>query len=189
MTEPTNPTNPTGRERGPADPLHPALRAVEEKLAQELDEVCDVGDVHDESTGELLRLEVALEQATEAAKAAVALRREIRREHDAAPGGMREFRDLAGRSWRVWEVRPDPTRQRRRPEVYMGDYIAGWLAFEALEGGEVRRLAGYPSDWRELLDDALARLLANAIPATRRRAGPPGAARDANPPEEPKAPA
>ena len=185
----TEPTNPTGKERGAADSLRPALHAVEEKLAQELDEVCDVGDVHDESTGELVRLEAALEQATEAAKAAVTLRREIRREHDAAAGGMREFRDLAGRSWRVWEVKPDPTRQRRRPEFYMGDFIAGWLAFEALAGVELRRLVGYPADWRDLPDEALARLLANASPATRRRTGPPDAPRGADPPGEPEAPA
>lgn len=59
------------------------------------------------------------------------------------------FRDSQGRGWRVWNV------ERARLGSTQGDYLHeryrdGWLVFEPEEGGERRRLTGYPSQWASL---------------------------------------
>lgn len=64
------------------DSLQPILQQVEEELHAQLDEVCDRKDVHEESTGELIRLEEALSVAAEAAKETISLRRRIREKGD-----------------------------------------------------------------------------------------------------------
>ena len=64
------------------DSLQPILHQVEEELHAQLDEVCDRKDVHEESTGELIKLEEALSVAAEAAKETISLRRRIREKGD-----------------------------------------------------------------------------------------------------------
>jgi hypothetical protein len=59
------------------------------------------------------------------------------------------FKDSQGRGWRAWNV------ERARLESTQGDYLheryrEGWLVFEPEEGGERRRLTGYPSQWASL---------------------------------------
>ena len=63
--------------RSKFEPLRPVLRHVEEELSNHIAEACGVGDVRDESTGELERLSDTLYEAAREARAAAALRRRI----------------------------------------------------------------------------------------------------------------
>ena len=61
-------------------PLHPSLRATESKLKEALEEVCEDTEVHEQDTGELIRIEETLDAAREEAKRAISLRRRIKRD-------------------------------------------------------------------------------------------------------------
>jgi hypothetical protein len=174
-------------------PFRPELHEAEAELEERLREACDVEDVRAESTGELMRLEDALTSAAQAAKHAISLRRRIRTWGEmeppprgvGAPGearpGVREFTDARGLAWRVWQVSPEQSHGRRKSETYSGEYSAGWLVFEALDGSVRKRLPHYPAHWADLPSEGLEALLAEARAAPHRKSG--GADRG----EEPRA--
>ncbi len=91
----------------------------------------------------------------------------------------RRFHDAKGREWHVWEVCPQTVERRlsnevghletdrrhgeRRTHVRVPEKLQhGWLAFES--GGERRRLAPVPQNWRTLCDEELGNLLSSAHP-------------------------
>lgn len=162
----------------PSDELTPALTAAEEELIARVEEACALGPEApgEEDTGELLRLEQALEAAAKAAEKAIELRIKQRRlrEGEDYTCELREFRDRDGHEWRLWAVRPlrreTPTGlDRLRPE-----YQKGWLTFERVDGTERRRLLAIPEDWatrgvREL--EGLLSLAARVTPRTRTEGG------------------
>lgn len=177
------------------DPLRPMLQTVEGELERRLEEACARHDVHDESTAELMRLEETLLDAARVAKQAVSLRRRLRSESEAADDeaddadaavseaggpalrstgdtGVRELKDAQGVEWRIWAVTAQQMQASRSGGEHLGEYKDGWLTFEAVAGNERRRLPHYPSDWNEITDEMLARLLERADPV--RRARKPG---------------
>lgn len=164
------------------DPLLPMLHTVEDELDRRLSEACGMHGVADESTRELMRLEENLLEAANAAKQAVSLRRRMRTEteareeapSDAEPArtrpvaaspddaGVRELRDARGVEWRIWAVTAEQMHASRTGGEHLGEYKDGWLTFEAVAGDERRRLPHYPSDWCEVTDEMLERLLERA---------------------------
>ena len=166
-----------------AEPEHlkPALERAQTELDARLNEAC-TQHAADESTGELIRLEEILSDAAQAAKEAISIRRRLGVErqrrsepvqaeegHEGPGEGVREFVDMHGRAWQVWEVPPEQLSARSRPGAYAGEYESGWLAFESPDGGERRRLPQYPRNWRELDLEAIERLCRDARPVTKRR--------------------
>lgn len=153
----------------PANELTPALTAAEEELIARVEEACALGPEApgEEDTGELLKLEQALEAAARAAEKAIELRTKRRRlrEGEDYSCGMREFRDHDGREWRLWAVKPlrretpPGSLERLRPE-----YQKGWLTFERLDGEERRRLPAIPEDWAARSVIELEKLLLAATP-------------------------
>lgn len=170
--------------------LRPALERAQTELDSRLAEACEKR-AGDESTGQLIRLEELLTDAAHAAKEAISIRRRLgaERRRDAPPEGpalaaissvhpegesaegIRNFVDANGRLWHVWEVPPEQLSARARPGTYAGDFEGGWLAFEARDGSERRRLPGYPRDWRHLANEKIEALCCDAHPVTRRRHG------------------
>ena len=164
------------------DPLRPMLATVEGELERRLAEACTQHEVADESTAELMRLEETLLDAARVAKQAVSLRRRLRTESEsgsesldeAAPddvpalsmapadAGVRELRDSRGTEWRIWAVTAEQMHASRSGGEHLGEYKDGWLTFEAVSGDERRRLPHYPSDWNEITDQMLERLLDRA---------------------------
>jgi hypothetical protein len=157
----------------PDSELTPALTAAEEELIARVEEACALGPEApgEEDTGELLRLEHALEAAAKAAEKAIELRTKQRRlrEGEDYTCGMREFRDRDGNEWRLWAVKPLPRKtptgslDRLRPE-----YQKGWLSFERLDGAERRRLLSIPEDWATRSVSELESLLSGAMPVSPR---------------------
>ena len=99
----------------------------------------------------------------------------------------REFTDVHGSPWIVWEVYPRLTerrlmRERRalrrgtveRRHVLVGrqtlprQILAGWLAFQSRH--ERRRVAPVPDDWEDLSERELRALLAQSKLSSRPRA-------------------
>ena len=153
----------------PADELTPALTAAEEELIARVEEACALGPdaPGEEDTGELLRLEQALEAAAKAAEKAIELRTKQRRlrEGEDYSCGMREFSDHGGHEWRLWAVKP--LRREKHPgslDRLRPEYQKGWLTFERLDGEERRRLPAIPEDWATRSVDELEILLSAAIP-------------------------
>ena len=163
------------------DPLRPMLDTVEVELERRLEEACSMQGVAEESTGELMRLEETLLEAAQVAKQAVSLRRrmrtdtEVKGEVSLADGpipvsppaaipeaGVRELRDSKGVEWRIWAVTAEQMHASRAGGEHLGEYKDGWLTFEAVSGDERRRLPHYPSDWCEITDEMLERLLDRA---------------------------
>ena len=70
----------------------------------------------------------------------------------------REFFDLRGQRWEVWEVRLGERGDARtvKPEL-----AEGWLAFESSE--EKRRLAPIPGGWTEMPAELLGQLCDRAV--------------------------
>lgn len=177
------------------DPLRPMLTTVEVELERRLAEACQRSDVSDESTAELMRLEETLLDAARVAKQAVSLRRRLRTESEAGEGadapaedetasdvaapslapadaGVRELRDAHGVEWRIWAVTAEQMHASRSGGDHLGEYKDGWLAFEAVNGDERRRLPHYPSDWNEITDEMLERLLERAERVRRPKRAP-----------------
>lgn len=180
------------------DPLRPMLTTVEVELERRLAEACQRSDISDESTAELMRLEETLLDAARAAKQAVSLRRRLRTESEAgeddgataedelaadiaapslapADAGVRELRDTQGVEWRIWAVTAEQMHASRSGGDHLGEYKDGWLAFEAVNGDERRRLPHYPSDWNEITDEMLERLLERAERVRRPKRAPSAA--------------
>ena len=152
-----------------SDELTPALTAAEEELIARVEEACALGPEApgEENTGELLRLEQALEAAARAAEKAIELRTKQRRlrEGQDYSCGMREFRDQNGHEWRLWAVKP--LRREKQPgalDRLRPEYQKGWLTFERLDGEERRRLPAIPDDWATRSVDELESLLSSATP-------------------------
>ena len=75
----------------------------------------------------------------------------------------REFKDLLGKEWRVWDVRPDDLNPRTKDEDYLAQlYYTGWMVFETKAGDDKRRLYPIPRGWEELPDAELEVLLQKA---------------------------
>lgn len=155
-----------------------SLDEAREELARRLEEACQtgtpgtVGSVP-ETTGELIKLEGALQAAAKATEDMIAARK---RANETPSGGrtatdeevsiehgherIREFRDSEGQDWRVWAVTPgmaSPSSQK-----YLGELRNGWLAFEALSGAARRRLVAFPANWVGMTDPQLEELLHQA---------------------------
>lgn len=81
---------------------------------------------------------------------------------DDEPDSVRDFVDEHHVEWRVWEVIPGRNGAGTHAEHQLGAYQAGWLAFEAIDSGDRRRLRDYPHDWNRLSNDELESLLARA---------------------------
>ena len=64
--------------RSKFEPLRPVLKHVEEELTNHIAEACQMGNVSEESTGQLERLSDTLYEAAREARAAAALRRRIK---------------------------------------------------------------------------------------------------------------
>ena len=69
----------------------------------------------------------------------------------------REFFDLHGQRWEVWDVR---LGDRGEARAVRPDLAEGWLAFES--SSEKRRLAPIPSGWSDLPEELLGQLCARA---------------------------
>ena len=188
--------------KAPQDPefVEPALRRAEVDLAHHLDEACEEAekDFSQESLDELLRLEDELLAAADAARKAVRLRQNLGERpskdkdverapspsaaqtqssaDEPPPCRVREFRDRTGREWRVWQVIPGSTGRAANPARYLGEYVKGWLAFELLHGDVRKRLPSVPSDWLQMSDEELDRLLPQAVEVRRRSQPLPDAA-------------
>jgi hypothetical protein len=157
----------------PSDELTPALTAAEEELIARVEEACALGPEApgEENTGELLRLEEALQSAAKAAEKAIELRTKQRRlrESEDYTCGMREFRDHNGLEWRLWAVKP--IRRETKPgslDRLRPEYQKGWLTFERIDGQERRRLPEFPEDWATRSVAELENLLSAATPVPRR---------------------
>lgn len=167
----------------PSSELEPALTAAEKELIERLEEACALEPEvpGDPSTGELVRLGDALSAAARAAEHAIALRQQRRARTPAGPSGVREFRDSLGREWRMWAVTPSERSERPGSLGQLrSEYKEGWLAFEALDESERRRLPAYPADWFTRSDNEVEQLLARASPVSRRRSRRPGDPDEAN---------
>ena len=174
-------------QRDASDPLLPILERVEGDLDRKLEEVCEIKPVSEEPTGEFIRLEEKLLEAAQAAKQAFSIRRRMRqrsegtepRDEHSGPddlpsrargaesssgtqrSAVREIRDAEGNEWQVWAVKPGKLRKKVGTEN-LGEYGDGWLAFEAADGSQRRRLPHPPKGWQSLPDDELTSLLSRA---------------------------
>ena len=168
------------------------LDEAREELARRLEEACQTGAPGGtpgnvpETTGELIRLEGALQAAAKATEDMIAARKranvaagENRTATDAEVSieqgheRIREFRDSEGQEWRVWAVTPgmaSPSSQK-----YLGELRNGWLAFEALSGAARRRLVNFPPNWIGMNDQQLEELLHQAAVAQIRKRPEAGA--------------
>ena len=161
------------------------LDEAREELARRLEEACQTGTPGTlgsvpETTGELIRLEGALQAAAKATEDMLAARRragENAAAHRAATDEevsiehgherIREFRDAAGQDWRVWAVTPGMASATS--QKYLGELRDGWLAFEALNGATRRRLVAFPPNWMTMTDQQLEELLQRAAVARIRK--------------------
>jgi hypothetical protein len=172
-------------QRDASDPLLPILERVEGELDRKLEEVCEIKPVSEEPTGEFIRLEEKLLEAAQAAKQAFSIRRRMRQRNEGgsaeravnlghlgtadaaelagdAPGSaVRALRDNEGNEWQVWAVKPGALRPAVGTE-HLGEYGEGWLAFEAADGTQRRRLPHPPKEWQALPDEELMSLLSRA---------------------------
>lgn len=80
---------------------------------------------------------------------------------------MRTFRDSNGEQWTVLEVRRQLDSGTKGGDLsYLpSGFNAGWLCFE--NPSAKKRLTRYPTNWRELSDVQLEKLLEEAAPAPR----------------------
>jgi hypothetical protein len=93
-------------------------------------------------------------------------------ETSAQPSAVREFRDARGILWRAWAVTPGDMNRDRPLDNRLGEYSAGWLAFESEDGSQRRRLPHHPEDWSHRTNHALEMLLDAAEPVRARRKQP-----------------
>ncbi|HJQ18848.1 MAG TPA: hypothetical protein VJ867_00775 [Gemmatimonadaceae bacterium] len=144
--------------------IEPRIDRAQKQLAEAVDEACKM-DIRRADTGQLIRVEEALDAAARAAKDAVSLRLKRRTERQAdaavqqqvasdAKQDHRTFVDRSGVVWAVFAVRPSnrSVEAGSLPEKFN----QGWLSFE--HGDEVRRFAPVPEDWQSLADLELRQL-------------------------------
>ncbi len=92
---------------------------------------------------------------------------------------VRDIRDDAGTTWKVWAVMASSIHPKTAAEDYLGEYSEGWLCFES--ANQRRRLARFPQDWGKLPDKELLRLLKSAQVVQPRKHTPPKPGDSANP--------
>jgi len=141
--------------------LNPSIGQAQEALMIAMEAACRV-DLRNADTGELIRVEEALQAASKAAKEFISLRLKQRSEREQAkpaiqrdaPVGKRMVADEMGTEWEVVAVYPSSrgVDQRTLPERF----AQGWLLFQ--HGNEVRRHAPVPENWI-VMSDADLRLL------------------------------
>lgn len=167
------------------DPISTQLHETEVRLERQLDEVCEMKEVGDESTGQFIKLEEKLLEAAELAKQAFSLRRrrrleqlaagqpETAEEHAAdAAAAPRSVVDDDGTTWHVWAVSAERMRANPLTGGQLGAYRDGWLAFETDDGKQRRRLPGHPAEWATMSDAELRVLLLRAEPVRASRTRP-----------------
>ena len=162
-----------------------AIRDAEHAARRRLTEVCASTALTGADTGELVRVDALLQQASYALKRVIKLRRSGRAKataREAALAAMadleesasgeathRILRDGRGVRWDVFAVRADARvagRWHLKPP-----FSRGWLCFES--PAEKRRLAPIPPDWHRLGNAQLAALgdIADVVPGSGRKAG------------------
>jgi len=169
-------------EFGQTDSLFPKLREAELALRHALADACLTKPPSRTNTGELLRIDKALQRASEATKLAIAIRRrrrldEAQRTERAAIADAeaaarlgathRAFTDSHRVTWDVFAVYPVA-----RPSSHAhlkGTLQHGWLCFDSVAGK--RRLSPIPPGWQALTDQGLEQLSqrAGVTPSRRRR--------------------
>lgn len=159
---------------------HPDIDGAQRDLQKALDEACGV-DLRTADTGELIRVEEALQLASQRAKEAVSLRLKARSDRRATASGEvakqlvderseagdrrhRVFNDKTGVSWAVFAVHP--SARTIEGGTLPPNFAEGWLSFE--HGDEVRRFAPVPHNWESLTDNQLCRLWEQAELSTKR---------------------
>jgi hypothetical protein len=170
---------------GDSDHSVVAIRDAEHAARRRLTEVCASTALTGSDTGELVRVDALLQQASYALKRVIKLRRGRRADttaREAALAAMadleesasaeathRLLRDGRGVRWDVFAVYTDAriaARWRLEPP-----FSRGWLCFES--AGEKRRLAPIPPEWQRLGNAQLAALgdIADVVPGSGRKAG------------------
>ena len=170
---------------GDSDHSVSAIRDAEHAARRRLTEVCASTAFTGADTGELIRVDALLQQASYALKRVIKLRRRRRADataRDAALAAMadleesasaeathRILRDARGVRWDIFAVYTDaPIAARRHLEP---PFSRGWLCFDS--SGEKRRLAPIPPEWHRLGNTQLAALgdIADVVPGPGRKAG------------------
>jgi hypothetical protein len=162
-----------------AQPLQPTLAQAQQALETALTEACGI-DLKQVDTGELIRIEETLSEASAAAKAAVSVRLRLRSERvkrteagqaavapdsgDDASIGHRVFEDIRGKRWHAFAVQGSPATVERAS--LPDSFKHGWLVFECPD--EIRRVAPIPERWDELSTDELQKLCHSAEASPRR---------------------
>jgi hypothetical protein len=157
--------------------MQPELSEAQQTLANALEEACRA-DLDNLDTGELIKIDEALEVASKAAKDAVSMRLRMRSERDSSqsqqapevrradvPFNHRVFDDTLGKRWHVFAVQNQAGMEGRRtlPDAFR----QGWLVFESSD--ELRRLAPIPEKWEEISVDELRALCTRAASSPRRK--------------------
>jgi hypothetical protein len=75
---------------------------------------------------------------------------------------LREFTDLDGRTWQVWDITPEKMHPSTRAEDYLQGVLDGWLVFEATDGRGKARLYPIPGMWAEADEAELRAMLGRA---------------------------
>ena len=165
-----------------SDPLSTQLHETEVRLERQLDEVCEMKEVAEESTGQFIKLEEKLLEAAELAKQAFSLRRRRRLAQEAgvadaghlgpadalpstdqlADSAPRSVVDDDGLVWHVWAVSAERMRANPLTGDQLGAYRDGWLAFESEDGQHRKRLPGFPANWSAMSEAELRVLLVRA---------------------------
>lgn len=158
----------------------PDMDRAQGDLQRALDDACGV-DLRTADTGELIRVEEALQLAAQRAKQAVSLRLKARSDrratesdaiarevvderNETADRRHRTFSDKSGVTWAVFAVHP--SARTIEGGTLPPNFAEGWLSFE--HGDEVRRFAPVPANWESLSDDQLCELWEKADLSTKR---------------------
>ena len=165
-----------------SEPMHPEWTEAQQTLANALEEACRA-DLDNLDTGELIRIDEALEVASKATKDALSTRQRLRNEGEKSPlqkpaalGTIhkplahRVFQDAGGRRWHAFAVQNASESPGRRalPDAFRD----GWLVFES--GDELRRFAPVPNKWEDFSVDELRELCQKAFASSRRRSSAAG---------------
>jgi hypothetical protein len=172
---------------GDSDHDMSAIRDAAHAAERRLTKVCALTTVTRADTGELIRIDALVDEASDALKRAILLRQRKRADEDArdaeraayealadleeeASGEAthRILRDRRGVRWDVFAVYTDALSAARwhlKPP-----YSEGWLCFDSV--AERRRLAPIPVQWYRLGNAQLEALgeIADVVPAPRRKA-------------------
>jgi hypothetical protein len=173
---------------GDSDHDMSAIRDAAHAAERSLTEVCALRTLTKADTGELIRVDALVDQASDALKRAILLRRRKRADETAREAVMaaaaamsdleeeasgdathRILCDRRGVRWDVFAVYTNAgiaARWRLEPP-----YSQGWLCFDSV--GEKRRLAPIPAQWYRLGNAQLEALgeMADVVPTHRGKTG------------------